>query len=710
LKKTLHTLCVIITFAALFSLTVSAAPTDSYNRQDQPGGNSVPVITREMHTATQSITAAILGLDKPLEGLTDIFSGEDGTIYILCGKRSRLIQLNKDYTLKKELTIKDQDGNEADFTGAQGIYADKNKNIYIADTSNARVLITDSDGLIKDIWEVPQSALIPNEFLYQPIAIDMDNKGYVYILSNGSYYGSLAFSPQGVFMGFFGANTVKASALDTMAFLWDKITGNDTKRAASVKTLPYSFVDLCIDPDGYMVTCTGSLNPYENGEGQIRKIGPDGSNILYKRNTRGNSVSSSIVNFLEKRLVVRQNNLSHYIAQDIVSINVNEKGFIYALDKTNGTIYLYDGECNLLNAFGGGLGTGRQLGVFNAPISLTLHESSVLVADSSNNSITVFNITDYGSLVLTAQSMYLKGDYTEAKLLWEQVLAEDSGNQFAYRGLAMACYSEGNIEAALDYAKAGLDYTVYDLAWQTIITDFLARNFIWIFIGAIVLIAGITTLLVYIKKRKAVLITNPKIKTVLAVPFHPFRSFEELKCKKQGSLIIAAALTTLLFIAFMMSATASGFLFTDVSPQQYNIFYTLAQTVGLLLLWTISNWLICSMFSGKGRLREIFTATAYSLTPLIIFTFVRVILSNFMPFSGTGFLNGLQTAVWVFTFFLLCIAMITVHEYDFFKFFLTGIVVVFFMILVVFILFMISILLMQFWDFIKSVYEEIAYR
>ena len=72
--------------------------------------------------------------------------------------------------------------------------------------------------------------------------------------------------------------------------------------------------------------------------------------------------------------------------------------------------------------------------------------------------------------------------------------------------------------------------------------------------------------------------------------------------------------------------------------------------------------------------------------------------------------KGLGTIVLLYTFFLLSVAMIIVHEYDFFKFLWTGIITIFMMILVVFVLFMCVILLKQFCSFIYSVYEEILYR
>jgi hypothetical protein len=59
---------------------------------------------------------------------------------------------------------------------------------------------------------------------------------------------------------------------------------------------------------------------------------------------------------------------------------------------------------------------------------------------------------------------------------------------------------------------------------------------------------------------------------------------------------------------------------------------------------------------------------------------------------------------------MLSIAMIKVHEYDFFKFLLTTIVVIFFMILVVFVILMCGILAEQFISFIVEIYDEVVHR
>lgn len=688
--------------AAAICLPAAAAPTDAFTHTDEPGGSFSSGPAREMYAATRVITAAGLGLEDSLEGLTDICSGPDGTIYLLCGDDSRLILLNGDYTLRQELVLTDEWG-EVNFKGAKGIFVDADGDIYIADSQNARVLVAGGDGRVREVWEAPQSSLIPADFLYQPVSISVDGDGYTYILSLGCFYGALTYSPQGEFMGFYGANTVKATALDTLSFLWDKLTKNDAKRAASLKTMPYSFVDLALDAEGYMVTCTGRTEGAIEA-GQIRKVSPGGQDILYKRGADGTSVSSSSVNFLESEVPQR----SGY--QNLMSIAVDRDGFIFALDDTYGLIYVYDGECSLVNGFGGGVGAGDQLGTFHTPVSLAVHGTSLLVADSYTCSVTVFTLTPYGEALRQAHILYLQGDYEEAEPLWQEVLAGDRGCQAAYRGLAMASYSRGDYSAALRYAEAGLDYTVYDLAWQATLADWTARHFFWIFPLGLLVAGGAIALLVLVRKRRLVLVPNPRLRTLLSVPFHPFRSFDELKYKKQGSLLAGGVLAALLYLAFALKGTASGFLFTDTAAKDYNVLYTLAQTVGLLLLWTLSNWLVCSLFSGKGRLGEVFTATAYALLPLIAFTFLRVALSHVLPLSGLAFLDGLQTVVWIFTFFLLCVAMMTVHEYDFFKFLLTGIAVVFLMVMIVFVLFMFATLLRQVVDFVSGVYEEIVYR
>lgn len=686
------------------ALTANA---QSFTHIDEADETTSNALSREAYIADMKLQASDFGLEDSFEGISDIYCAGSGEIYLLGGESSKITVLNSDYTLNRVVSVTDEAGEAVEFKDAKGVYV-VDGTIYLADTQNARILLCGLDGKLKEIWEAPQSSLIPEGFVYQPTRIEKDADGYFYVLSFGCYYGALTYSPEGEFIGFYGSNRVKATALDTLSYIWDLITSNDEKKSQQVKTLPYSFVDFCFDKDGYMVTCTGATSTgANNGTGQLAKISPGGSVILFQRTKDGSFVTSESVNFLETRSVNRYN---RWRLQNISAVDVDDNGYMYILDNTYGLIYVYDEECNIITAFGGGVGEGEQVGLFKNATSLALNGDHILVSDADSASVTVFKPTEYGNLLKQAQTLYLAGDYTDAKPLFEQVLSLDRGNQLAYKGLAMAAYNDGDMQLALEYAKTGMDYNVYDLAYQQLFKDFIADNFVWFFLAAIVLIVGIVLLVVKLSKRETAVIKNIKLKTALNVTLHPFRAFDDLKWKNRGSWPIAIVITLLFYIGKVLESTAAGFLYTSVSERNYNTLYTLAQTIGLVVLWSVTNWLVCTLFSGKGRFSEVYIASSYALIPMVVFSFIRVIASHFLPLSGLGFLEAVNVILLIYTFYLLSVAMMSVHEFTFTKFLLTAAVTVFGMLLIVFIGFMIIVLLQQFWNFIYAIYMEIAFR
>lgn len=713
-KKIISILLVVVLCFSLTLTTFAAGvtPNEVYTHVDVAGGASELRLTREMYKAEKYINATSLGLEQPLEGITDIFVTDNGEILILCGEKSRLVVLNGDYTFKAEMLVTDATGNPVDYTGAKGIYRDKEGIYFLADTTHARVLLFDETGVVSKELGLPDSEFIASDFVYQPAKIAKDSDGYLYILSNGSYYGAMQYRPDLEFMGFYGASTVQASALDTLQYLWDKLTSNEIKQSKSTKKLPYSFSDFDFDSYDYLVTATGKTSKYnnDNEKGQIRKISHNGASILNKRTARQGYTDSSSYNFLETTTVLRELRVSGKTSQNIVAIAVGRNDFMYALDNTHGLIYLYDNECSLLNTFGGGLQAGTQKGAFTNAVAMDLKGDSVIVADLDNCSLTVFNLTEYGNLLMTAQNMFIKGDYLESKAIWEKVLALDSGNQLAYRALASAYYNEENYEKAMEYAKIGLDYNIYDLSKQKLTSEHLAKYFVWYILAAAVIVGAVIFVLAYLKKKQKKLITNEKIITMGRVTFHPFDTFNDIKYRKKGSVLIGIILCAILYVAFFLRDTASGFLYTMSDIAHYNSVYTIGKTIGFVVLWAVCYWLVSSMASGKGTFKEIFIATTYSLTPLIVYSFVRVILTNVLPYSAFGIISGIDTVILFFTFFLIAIGMLTVNEYDFFKFIVTALVTVFFMILVVFVIFMCALMIAQAWNFISSVYSEIVHR
>ena len=708
MKRVTAIILAVLLLSMSLSISVFAEPTDAFTHVERQGGRIDSVVSREMYRSTQVITATSLGLKEPLMGLSDIVLDDANNIYLLLSELSSIVVLKSDYSYKKTIKVRDKSGEEVNFDGAQGVFVEsKTNNIYICDTSNSRILITDNNGKLKKTLEQPDSSLLPEDFYYQPYRLVKDDKGYMYIISQGCYNGALAYDPDGVFLGFYGANNVEANALDTLTFLWDKLTQTDEKKSVSLKALPYSFVDLALDSEGYMVTCTGKTVVTDNGTGQIRKLSPGGGDILYKRSTDGSSQDSNSFNFLESKVIKGSSGSQ---AQDLVAVDTDKDDFIYALDQTYGLVYVYDTECNILGGFGGGYGAAAQKGIFRKATSLALNGDSVLVIDYESSSLTVFEITDYGKALKSAQAAYIAGDYDSSEELWKKVLMYDADNQLAYRGLAMSALTNEDYEKALEYAEKGVDYTVYDLAWQKVLSKRFSDNFVWIFTVFLVVLGGIIAFFVIMKKRKKVLIKNIKLKIALQSFVHPFTSFGELKYKNYGSVKIAIVLMILLYIGKMLQKTASGFLFMPSAAKDYNTLYTILGSVGVILLWSLSNWLVACLADGKGTFKDVFIVTNYALIPYIAFTYISVIVSHFISFSGGAVLSGISTVVLIYTFFLLAVAMMAVHEYDFFKFLATAIVSILFIVLIVFVVFLLGTLGQQIVNFFGSVYTEMFYR
>lgn len=680
-------LCVLCTGILTGSVAaVDAAPTETFTHWD----GTKAVATRPVYTVEEVVSLRSLGIQEDVGTIQDIECDEEGSTYILTSD-SRILRFDSTFQLTMNTTLTDGTGAPVNFDDAEGIYVLSPTELYIADTTNARVLHC-VDGVVQREIGLPDSELIPEDFTFQPSKIALDSKGYLYVVSKGSYYGVLLYDPTGEFVGFYGANTVRGTVLTTLSYLWDMLTLTDEMRARSERTLPYDFSDICVDGSDFVYTATGMNS--DGDVGQLRMLSPGGTNILE---------GSESFNFGESDVVRRLNNV---IRQNFSGIQADGRGFIYALDGTYGLIYIYDTDSNLIAAFGGGRGLGNQEGTFSAANAIALSGSRLMVSDSRTNAVTVFELTEYGSLLLQAQQLTLDADYAAAQPLWQQVQEYDYLNRLAQRGLARAAYAEEDYEAAMVYAKAGNDSETYSLALEKTQSAFITQYFPFLFLGAIVLVGGITALILISVKRKLVLIPNAKVRTMVSGMYHPFRSFYDIKYKKMGSLPIAIIMTVLFYLTSVLAATESDFRYTSFDAATYNSLFQMVQTVGLILLWSVANWGVSTLQQGNGRLKEVFIVTAYSTLPLILYNLISTPLSHMMASANGTMISGLHTLALILTGIMLCIGLMTIHDFSFPRFLFTAFIAVLLMILIVFVLFMVGILLSQFYSFFSSIIIE----
>lgn len=703
-SKRIITLCICFILIFTFCLPVSAvSATDSFRHWDLVNGNKKAVYSKDVYKASAVISSRSLGLDTSIL-IKDIATDKQGILYVLLDD-SRVVVADEDYKFIREISVTDEENQPIDYVGAGGIYVSDEDELYICDSNNGRVIICDLSGKYKAEISSPESPVLPEDFSFVPTKIVKDNKDYFYVISDGAYYGALLFDIEYNFLGFYGANTVEGTILTTLQNLWDLLTKNDEKQSKEMKKLPYQFLDIALDGKDFAYTCTG-ITADESNLGQIRMLSPGGTNILDK-NFGSSVVEATAFNFAELDVAKRRN---EDVRQNFTGIQVDGDGFIYALDSTYGIIYVYDTDCNLLTAFGGGKDSGNREGIFSHAMAIEVFGGKVFVADDKLNNITVFEKTEFGAKLLGAQCLTLDGEYIKAKHLWNEVIALDANCRPALSALGKAAYSEGDYKLAMEYSKQAVDRTTYDQAMKKNQEEFISDNFILIFLIVVCVLGLFAALIVVSRKKELVFIKNQKARLMATCCIHPFANFNDIKYKKMGSVPLATGLTAAFFVSAVINMLYTDFRFTSFDAVTYNPIYQLLSTVGLIFLWSGANWAVSVLQQGKGHFKEVYIVTAYAMFPMICSNILCTVCSHFINSTSAVVISGINLVALILSGIILVIGTMIIHEFSFPRFVFTAILTLFAMILIVFVIFMIGMLLSQLWQFVCTVVLEAVYR
>ena len=669
----------------------SDVPYDSYSYWETDGSFKA-VYTKPLFDVSKVLTSHSLGIEDFTE-LVDISVSKNGYIFIL-DSSSRIIVLSPDYSFYKEI----KNVGDREFKGAKGIFA-TDDDIYVSDTENMRVLIMDKEGNYKGELSEPDSPVVPDDFSYKPIKVAVDNNGYKYILCDGSYYGALLYSPANEFLSFYGSNSVKKGIVQALEDLWNKLTMTDEKYEKQARKFPYQFTDLSMDKNGFVYTSTGKTESAEwIQKGVIRMLAPNGNDII----------ESSEVIFGEKEIPLTFGRGYYVRAQNMSGVTVDDDDFFYTFDTTYNKIYMYDNECNNVCVFGGGYESGQQKGSFQKINAIDHKGDDVIVVDGIKNTITVFACNEYGKNFKSLQTKTLKGEYLESKEGWEKILQLDLNNQFAYKGLAKAAFAEGNYKEALSLAKQSYDKELYSQAYEQLRKDWLHSNITWIV--CVVVVISILFLIVRKKLKGFLAIKNQKVKLMFNATFHPVETFSEIKQKNMSSVKLGTVILILYYFSAVAQSLFGSFMFVSKEAGSFNSLLLLLRTIGAVLLWTIANWAVCSLFGGIGKMKEIYTIVCYSLIPMIVSNIAYTVLTHVFIPDEVAFLSTIMVAITIYSLIMIVIGTIIIHDFSFGKFVGTSILTIFAMAIILFIIVLIVVLVQQFIAFGATIYNEIIFR
>lgn len=415
----------------------------------------------------------------------DMFVDKNKDVYILDTGNNRIVILDSNLHFRKVINRFISPSGEESLKEPQGICVSNDGLIYIADSGNGRVIAIDQDGyIVKDIGK-PVSDIITADFNYQPQKVLVDNKNILYVLAYGVFEGIITFDTSGNFLEFYGSNRVEVTLSLLNDLFWKRILTKE-QRESMARFVPVEYSNFDSDSKDFMYTTTVNTADSLN---EIKKLNPMGENILRHKKiaANGNTLNNYDYGDLE-------NYYFRAAKQDtsFVDITIDDDNLISALDAERGRIFQYDQESNLLCIFGG---IGDSLGTFGKPRAIENINGKILVLDAQKNNITIFRTTPYGEYLHEAVKLYGQGKYKEALSSWNEVIKRNSNFELAYVGIGKALMKNEEYKNAMHYFELGYDREGYDKAFNEYRKEFVREHFSTLMLSGLCLILLIWLLL-----------------------------------------------------------------------------------------------------------------------------------------------------------------------------------------------------------------------
>lgn len=469
MKKTivclLLALVLVLTSSGMMAL--AAQPDRTFTYED----DFTPVPSTNAYQVKLIVDETVMGTTR-LKNPRDIYVDSNDHVYILDAGNCRVLILDENYRCIKELKEFAYEGETLTLAeGAQGLfYREENQRLYIADTDNDRILVSDLDGNVSKIYGKPVDELLDPTIAYKPKKIIVDNMGIMYVTSGNINTGALLVDSANNFLGFYGTNKLKMTAAMQLEYWWRSILSKSAQEQLGATFQPVEFNNLFWSDDRFVYTVSPLV---ENVASSVSKLNALGTNVFPQD--------------IDIYQLAKDRKIKDMVLSDIT---VDNEGAITIVDMTTGRLFQYDEGCNLLAVFGG---LGYQKGLFLQPISIEADSNnSLLVLDAGKNTITIMEQTFYGEKIRSANYLYNQGLYQESIDPWMEVLRMNANYTQAYVGLGKAYMSMGDYDKAMEYFELGNDKPGYGEA-KAALRDEKVRDHFGL-VAAIVVIILITIL------------------------------------------------------------------------------------------------------------------------------------------------------------------------------------------------------------------------
>lgn len=488
MKHKLFLIVVVISILLINIDAVNAAPpymSYTYNYWGEP------VTAPQAFLPTEIIDGEYLGIGA-LKEPSDIFVSSNNKVYIVDSGNNRIVRLDENLVLEKVIENFTNNNMIDTFKNPQGIFVAENDHLIIADTDNSRLIELDHDGeFVREISAL-ESDLISEGNVFRPTKLVLDKANRIYVLAQNINQGIIELDNDGMFRGFMGANRVTPNMVD---FMWKRFSTAE-QRGAMALFIPTEYNNITIDTEGFIYVTTNAIaeslvvnainsRSRDERSALVRRLNPTGFDVL-RRYGFYPPVGEISLSYIDDTDGISQ----------IIDVDVGDYGIYSVLDSKRGRIFTYDLDGNLLSVFGG---LGNRKGTFRNPAAIAYLNDRIIVMDKGLNRMTVFNSTEYGSLITEAVMLHHLGMYDESAEKWKGVLKFNSNYDLAYVGIGKSLLRKDQYKEAMENFRYGYSFDNYSKAFKLYRKEVIGNNLglIMTSIFSVVLLINL-----YIWKRK----------------------------------------------------------------------------------------------------------------------------------------------------------------------------------------------------------------
>lgn len=627
--------------------------------------------------------------DEALKNPADFTITDDGLIYILD-------------TGNKRVVVSDMDANLVDTFGEgvlktpRGIFVTDEHVTYVADRDAKQIFVFDAEGELIKSYGRPDEAMYGESQDFLPLKIVVNSSGTMYVVCESNTNGIVEISPveDGTFLGYFGTNKTDQ---DIWRLIKKSFT-TEVQRAKWQSNLPSTPDNLAIDDKGVICTVTRG----EKAD-TLKRLNIAGVNMI---NGSKGSVKTSSLYYCEVPAAVAVGNHENIFV-------VSQEGYIYE----------YTNEGELLFVFGGSDDGDQRIGLSTMVTSIKIaSDDKIYVLDSDKARLQIYEPTEFASYLHEALNLFSKGRYTESKEPLTQVLGMNNLFDYANMAMSKALYKEGNYEESLKYARLAKDRDVFSDSFWEIRNDWLRQNLTTLVI-ILVVIAVVIKLLAYLDRKKRILeparlvlghIRDRKLMKELGYMFffmrHPIDGCYGIKHEKKVSLLSSNILLATVIIFYIINKYFCGFLLKTVKDGSYDIFSDAGLIILVLLLLVGSNYLMCAINDGEGKIKDIYCSFIYSISPYIVFMPFIFALSHVVTENETFFTDFGTLFMYVWCGVLLFISIKEINDYTIGETLKIIGLTIFTALIICLLVFIIYVLCSQLFDFLQQIPREVVYR